>query len=179
MEKQVATTIETTIVETDKFHGTAFVGDDVHIYRRLEDRYDETAIAMLNGKDEVVGYLNREVAEYTILPNLKRGLRFQCVVAGKPDEKGDWPIKIYCRLPERVKQMSQEAAPISSVNGVGSVSEEYFKSIGIYTDAELIRRVEASSVQTIRAEMKQKDPDARLSISRIEMIYENALAEAA
>lgn len=176
MQERV-TTIEASIVETDKFRGTASVGDDVHLYRRLEDMYDETAIPMLNAKDEVVGYLNREVAEYTILPNLKRGLRFQCVVTGKLDEEGDLPIEIHCRLPERAKQMSQEADPISSVSGVGSVSEKYFKSISIDTDAELIRRVESSSVQTIWEEIKQKDPDARLSVRHIENIYENAKAK--
>ena len=52
MEEQIVTTIETTIAETDKSHGTASVGDDVYIYRRLADRYDKTAIAMLNAEAE-------------------------------------------------------------------------------------------------------------------------------
>ncbi|MFQ6042818.1 MAG: HIRAN domain-containing protein [Candidatus Poribacteria bacterium] len=177
MQGKVITTIETTIVETDKFLGTAKVGDDVHIYRRLADRYDKTAIAMLNAKDEVVGYLNREVAEDIILPYLKKGLTFRCIVTGKPDEERDLPIEIHFRLSERVKQMSQEAAPISSVSGVGSVSEEYFKSIDIYTDAELIRRVESSSVPKIWEEIKQNNPSARLSVRNIEKIYEKAKAK--
>jgi len=175
-EKEVKT-IETAIVETDKFLGTAKVGDDVHIYRRLADRYDETAIAMLNNEDEVVGYLNREVAEDTILPYLKRGLRFQCVVTDKPDEDGELPIEIHFRLSERAEQMSREADPISSVSGVGSVSEENFKAIGIYTDAELIRRVESSSVQAIREEIKQNCPNSRLSLRQIGKIYDNAKAK--
>ena len=176
MEKQVAT-IETTIVETDKFYGVASVGDDVHIYRRLEDMYDKTAIAMINERNEVVGYLDREMAEATILPYLKRGMRFQCVVTGTPNKEGDLPIEIHPMLAERGKQMSREAEPISSVSGVGSVSEEQFRAIGIYTDAELIRRVESSNVQTIWEEIKQNSPDARLSATQIEKIYENAKAK--
>lgn len=99
MEEQIVTTIETTIAETDKSHGTASVGDDVYIYRRLADRYDKTAIAMLNAKDEVVGYLNREVAENKILPYLKKGLNFRCVVTDKPDGEGDLPINISVLAP--------------------------------------------------------------------------------
>lgn len=176
MEKQV-TTIETTIVEMAKFHGAASVGNDVHIYRRLEDRYDKTAIAMLNDKKEVVGYLDRKVAEDTILPYIKKGLRFQCIVTGKPDKEGNLPIEIHPRLSEWTKQKSQEADPISSVNGVGSTSEKKFRAIGINTDAELIRRVESSSVQTVFEEIKQNSPNARLNISQIEKIYESAKAK--
>ena len=132
---------------------------------------------MLNDNDEVVGYLNREVVEDKILPYLKRGMRFRCVVTDAPNEKGDLPIEIHPRLSERVKQMDQEAEPISLVSGVGSVSEENFKTIGIYTDAELIRRVESSSVQTVWEKIKQNNPSARLSVSQIEKIYESAKAK--
>ena len=177
MPEKVVTTIETTIVETNKFLGTAKVGDDVYIYRRLEDMYDKTAIAMLNVKDEVVGYLNREVAEDIILPYIKKGLRFQCNVTGKPDEEGYLPIEIHPRLLEWAEQMSREAEPISSVKGVGSVSEANFKAIGINTDAELIQRVESSSVQSIWEEIKQNCPNSRLSVRRLEKIYENAKAK--
>jgi hypothetical protein len=171
MEEQ-ATTIETTIVETDKFHGNASLGDHVHLYRRLEDRYDSTAIAMINDQNEVVGYLNRKIASDTILPYLKQGLRFQCIVSGKSDEEGDLPIEIHPRLSEW--HMSREAETIASVSGVGPVSEAYFKSIGIDTDEKLIQRVEASSVQSIGSEIRQQDSKARLSVSQIEKIYEHA-----
>lgn len=94
MEEQVATTIETTIVETDKFSGTTKVGDEIYIYRRLADMYDKTAIAMLNVSDEVVGYLNREMVEDKIMAFLQRGLTYKCFVTGAPDEEGDLPISI-------------------------------------------------------------------------------------
>jgi hypothetical protein len=177
MEEQAVPTVETTIVETNKFDGTASVGNDVRIYRRLEDRYDKTAIAMINNKGEVIGYLNREIAEDTIFPYLKRGLKFRCVVTGAPNEEGDLPIEIYPILSERAKQMRREANSISSLKGVGSVSEEYFKSIGINTDVELIQRVESSSTQAIYEEIRQENPGARLSASQIERIYENAKAK--
>jgi hypothetical protein len=73
--------------------------------------------------------------------------------------------------------MIREAEPISSVNGVGSVSEANFNSIGIYTDAELIRRVEGSSVQAVWEEIKQNDPTAHISANHIEKIYESAKAK--
>jgi hypothetical protein len=177
VQKKLVTTIETTIVETDKFHGTASLDDDVHIYRRLEDRYDGTAIAMRNDKNEVVGYLNREIVENIILPYLKRGLTFRCVVTGTSNEEGDLPIKIQPRLSEHAEQMSQEADPISLVNGVGPVAEKNFKTIGIDTDTELIQRVESSSIQTVWEEIKQNNPEARLSINQIGNIYESAKAK--
>jgi hypothetical protein len=175
MKEQAVQAIETTIVETDKFNGNAAVGDDVHLYRRLEDRYDKTAIAMLNDRDEVVGYLNREIAANKVLPFLRRGLKFQCIVTGTPDEDGTLLIEIQPIISEH--QIYEEAEEIASVKGVGSVAEANFKSIGISTDVELIRRVEASNVTQILAEMKQQNPDARLSISQIERIYQNAKAK--
>ncbi|HIE29577.1 TPA: hypothetical protein EYP66_20090 [Candidatus Poribacteria bacterium] len=177
MEKQIVQTIETTIVETDKFNGIASVGDDVYLYRRLADRYDKTAIAMLNDRDEVIGYLNREIAANKILPFLKRGLKFQCIVTGASVEDGTLLIEIHPILSERSNQISQEAEEIASVRGVGSVAEANFKAIGIFTDAELIQRVEASSANQILAEMKQQNPAARLSVSQIERIYQNAKAK--
>jgi len=94
MEEQAVTTIETTIVETDKFPGTAKVGDEIYIYRRLADMYDKTAIAMLNTSDEVVGYLNRKMVEDKILSFLQQGLKYNCLITGAPDEEGDLPISI-------------------------------------------------------------------------------------
>jgi hypothetical protein len=176
MKGQVKT-IETTIVETDKFNGNASVGDDVHLYRRLEDRYDKTAIAMRNDRDEVVGYLNREIAANKILPFLKRGLKFQCIVTGAPNKDGNLIIEIQPIISEQPNQINQEAEEIASVKGVGSVAEANFKAIGISTDVELIQRVEASNITQILAEIKQQNPDARLSVSQIERIYQNAKAK--
>ena len=174
MEEQVVTTIETNIVETDKFHGTASVGDDVYIYRRLVDMCDKTAVAMLNSEDEVVGYLNREVAEKPILPYLKRGLKFNCVITEKPDEQGNLPIEIHFRLPEKVRQMNQEEDSISLISGVGPILKENFAAIGIYTGVELVQRVESGNVQQILEEIKRNTPGARLSLGQIEKIYKNA-----
>ena len=42
--------------------------------------------------DEIVGYLNRQVAEDTILPNLKKGLRFKCIAASLPYVEEHLPI---------------------------------------------------------------------------------------
>jgi len=176
MEQQVTPPIETTIVETEKFTGIAKVGDEVYIYIRLADMYDKTAIAMRNSDDEVVGYLNREVAK-GILPYINRGLKFQCVVTGGLDGEGDVPIEMHPRLVERMNQMKQEAHPITSVSGVGPVSGEALKSVGINTDADLIQRVESVGAEKVLEDIKQSDQGVRLSLNRIKDAYENAKAE--
>ncbi|MFQ6043099.1 MAG: hypothetical protein ACE5PV_19770 [Candidatus Poribacteria bacterium] len=81
-------TIETKIIEIDKFPNTTSVHEEVYIYRRLEDLYDPTAIAILNAKKEVVGYLDRDIAETKILPKIKKGVKFRCFITGPPDEEG-------------------------------------------------------------------------------------------
>ena len=78
-------TIETKIVETDKFFSTVSVHEEVYIYRRLADIYDPTAISILNTKKEIVGYLDRDIAEIQILPKIKKGIKFRCFVTGPPD----------------------------------------------------------------------------------------------
>jgi hypothetical protein len=85
--------IETKIVEIDKFSNTVSVNEEVYLYRRLIDIYDPTAVAILNTKNEVVGYLNRNVAETIILPKIRKGVRFKCFVTGTSDEEGI-PISI-------------------------------------------------------------------------------------
>lgn len=114
MEEQAAATIETNIVETEKFTGTARAGDEVHIYRRLADMYDETAIAMLNADDDVVGYLNREVAANKILLYLAKGLKFKCVVTGAPDGEGDLPISIAVFIPAAILERLEKEKALST-----------------------------------------------------------------
>ena len=177
MAEQVIPTIETTIVETDKFMGRVNAGDEVHLYRRLVDvMYDETAIAMRNSNGEEVGYLNREMAK-GILPYIRRGLKFKCVATENPNLDGDVPIEMRPQLVERKKQMKQEASPINSVAGVGPVTGEAFKAVGINTDAELIRRVEEIGAKKVWEDIKESDQDVRLSLNRIKDAYENAKAE--
>ena len=67
-------TIETKIIEIDKFPNTVSLHEEVYIYRRLEDIYDPTAIALLNTNREVVGYRDRNVSQTQILPKFKKGI---------------------------------------------------------------------------------------------------------
>ena len=160
MPEQAVSTIETAIVEMDKFMGRVHVGDEVHLCRRLVDvMYDETAIAMLNNDDEVVGYLNRDVAKDLILPYIKRGVKFKCVVTEGPNGDGDVPIEM---RPLLLEWRKQEANPITSVSGVGPVFGKAFKAVGINTDADLLRRVEEVGVEKIWEEIKQSDQGMRL-----------------
>jgi hypothetical protein len=86
-------TIETRIIEIDKFPNTASVHEEVYIYRRLEDIYDPTKIAILNSKKEAIGYLDRKTTQTQILPKIKQGIKFRCFVTGPPDGEGI-PISI-------------------------------------------------------------------------------------
>ena len=80
-------TMETKIIEIDKFPNTVSVHEEVYIYRRLQDIYDPTAIAVINTKKEVIGYLDRDIATTIILPKIKKGIKFRCFVTGTPDEE--------------------------------------------------------------------------------------------
>jgi hypothetical protein len=63
-------------------------GEQVFLYRRLQDAYEKSLIAVINEMNDVIGYLDREAAAQHVLPKLKEGVRFQCVVAGEPDGDG-------------------------------------------------------------------------------------------
>lgn len=86
-------TIKTKIVEIDKFSSQVSIHEEVYIYRRLKDIYDPTAVAVINIKKEVIGYLDRNIAKTKILPKIKKGVKFRCFVTGPPDGKSI-PISI-------------------------------------------------------------------------------------
>ena len=78
-------TIKTKIVEIDRFSSPVSIHEEVYIYRRLKDIYDPTAVAVINTKKEVIGYLDRNIAKTKILPKIKKGIKFRCFVTGPPD----------------------------------------------------------------------------------------------
>jgi hypothetical protein len=86
--------IEAEVIGMEEFYPhTASPGEEVKLYRRLEDMYKPNAIAILNRKDEPIGYLDPSVAE-EILAKMKEGIKFRCVVAG--EREGDkMPIRIF------------------------------------------------------------------------------------
>ena len=68
-------------------------GEQVFLYRRLADAYDPGLIAVVNEMSEPLGFLERELAVSVVLPALKEGVRFQCVVHGETDG-GTVPIRV-------------------------------------------------------------------------------------
>lgn len=79
--------IEAEVVGVEEFYPhTASPGEEVKLYRRLEDIYKPNAIAVLNQKDEPIGYLDPSIAE-GILAKMKEGFKFKCVVTGKEEDK--------------------------------------------------------------------------------------------
>ncbi|MBM3235326.1 hypothetical protein FJZ31_03395 [Candidatus Poribacteria bacterium] len=86
-------TIKTKIIEIDKFSSPVSIHEEVYIYRRLKDIYDPTAVAVINTKKEVIGYLDRNIAKTKILPKIKKGIKFRCFVTG-PSDGESIPISI-------------------------------------------------------------------------------------
>lgn len=69
------------------------VGEQLFIYRRLQDSFDKALITVVNDVNDVVGYLDRDAATTRILPGLKEGVRFECKVSGDPVD-GVVPMQI-------------------------------------------------------------------------------------
>lgn len=85
MEHETAEVLTTRIVDYERFGGIAVsVGEQVFIYRRLKDAYDKSLVAVVNERNDAIGYLDRDFATAHVLPALKKGVRFECVIAGEP-----------------------------------------------------------------------------------------------
>ena len=98
--------IEAEVIGTEEFYPhTASPGEEVKLYRRLEDMYKPNAIAVLNQKDEPIGYLDPSIAE-GILAKMKEGIKFKCVVTGREEDD-----KILIRIFELGKPEIEPAYP--------------------------------------------------------------------
>jgi len=99
MEHETSETFSTMIVDYDRFGRIAVSkGEQVFIYRRLQDAYDKNLVAIVNDRNDVIGYLDREFAASQVLPSLRKGVRFECTIAGEPE--GD-------RVPLRIRPVAQ------------------------------------------------------------------------
>ena len=85
MEHQTPEVYSTTVAEYERFGGIAVsVGEQVFIYRRLQDAYDKSLVAVVNDRNDALGYLDRDFASAHVIPSLRKGVRFECVIAGEP-----------------------------------------------------------------------------------------------
>ncbi|HEX30524.1 TPA: hypothetical protein ENG04_10625 [Candidatus Poribacteria bacterium] len=98
--------IEAEVIGVEEFYPhTASPGEEVKLYRRLEDMYKPNAITVLNQKGEPIGYLDPSIAE-EILVKMKEGIKFRCVVTGKEEDD-----KILVRIFELGKPEIEPAYP--------------------------------------------------------------------
>jgi hypothetical protein len=67
--------------------------EQVFLYRRLQDAHDSSVVAVVNEMNELLGFLDPEVVESSILAALKEGIRFRCMVTGDPAD-GRLPILV-------------------------------------------------------------------------------------
>jgi hypothetical protein len=117
-------TIKTKIVEIDKFSRPVSVHEEVYIYRRLKDIYDPTAVAVINTKKEVIGYLDRNIAKAKILPKIKKGIKFRCFVTG-PSDGESIPISI-AETEDIVSTLHRESvSPIPNPTHIQLTDEDY------------------------------------------------------
>ncbi|MDA1191749.1 MAG: HIRAN domain-containing protein [Candidatus Poribacteria bacterium] len=105
-------------------------GENVFLYRRLADAHDKGLVAIINEMNDVIGYLNREVAEEVVIPALKEGVRFQCTVSGEP--QGD-------TVPIIVQQIAQsEVTAILARRGMRRGSDGAPPLAGVFDDNTLM-----------------------------------------
>jgi hypothetical protein len=99
MEHQTPEVFSTEVVEYERFGGIAVsVGEQVFIYRRLQDAYDKSLVAVVNDRNDTIGYLDRDFATSHVIPSLRKGVRFECVVDGEPSDD---------RVPLKVRPVAQ------------------------------------------------------------------------
>lgn len=85
---------DSTIVGMDEFdQNLVSPGEEVKLYRRIEDMYKPNAIAVLNKKGEPIGYLEESQAG-EILEKMREGIKFKCVAASERDGN-TMPLRIY------------------------------------------------------------------------------------
>lgn len=118
------------IIEYERFGATPVsVGEQVFLYRRLQDSFDKTLVAVLNEDNNPVGYLDRNIAVGRILPGLKSGVRFQVTISGEP-VNGKVPVQV--RMVEQAEVSAilakrttrSERATFSPLAGIFGEEEE-------------------------------------------------------
>jgi hypothetical protein len=78
--------IEVEVVDMDQFdQHIPSPGEELRLYRRLQDMYKQNAVALLSKKGEPVGYLDPSVAE-EVIEKMMEGIRFRCVVSSERQE---------------------------------------------------------------------------------------------
>ncbi|GIX07288.1 MAG: hypothetical protein KatS3mg115_1691 [Candidatus Poribacteria bacterium] len=124
---------ETTVHRYEEFGSpTITPGEQVFLYRRMQDAHDPSLIAVINERQQVLGYLDYEVARSIVLPAIKEGTRFQCTVLSEP-KGGTFQIQItpvsqstVNEILSRRSSLRRQASGLPPLAGVFDEDEELF-----------------------------------------------------
>lgn len=148
--------IEAKVVKASEFpDAKVSPGDEVKLYRRLEDMYKPNAVAVLNKKDEPIGYLEESIAEM-IIRKMREGVRFRCEVAG--ERRGD-------EIPIRIYELGKPEEPLV---GVEEEEEELEELLEIGEEEE----IEEEGEEVVDISLVEIDEDIPLPVGRIQELME-------
>ncbi len=104
------------------------IGEQVFLYRRRQDAHDPNLIAVVNEVNEPLGFVDVEIAGSIVLPALKEGVRFQCVINGEMAED---------RIPMQITSIDQaEVSAILARRGIRRSSAGGLPPLAGLFDAE-------------------------------------------
>jgi hypothetical protein len=104
------------------------IGEQVFLYRRRQDAHDPNLIAVVNEVNEPLGFVDTEIASTVVLPALKEGVRFQCVINGEMAED---------RIPMQMTSIDQaEVSAILARRGIRRSSAGGLPPLAGLFDAE-------------------------------------------
>ncbi len=104
------------------------IGEQVFLYRRRQDSHDPNLIAVVNEVNEPLGYVDTEIAESVVLPALKEGTRFQCIIHGEMEDD---------RIPMQITSVAQsEVSAILARRGIRRSSAGGLPPLAGLFDAE-------------------------------------------
>lgn len=126
-EEESGETYDTYIERDEKFAPYVIVApkQQVFLYRRLQDARHPRRIAVVDEDNCPIGYLERELAETTILPGLKEGSRYQCYIS-EEEADGRIPLLIASLTELEVSKMLEERDLAGSPSEAGEDDMEAF-----------------------------------------------------
>ena len=129
------------------------IGEQVFLYRRRQDSHDPNLIAVVNEVNEPLGYVDAEIAESVVLPALKEGTRFQCIINGEMEDD---------RIPMQITSVAQaEVSAILARRGIRRSSAGGLPPLAGLFDAEPeVAEEEDAEVDLAGADAPEGDAEA-------------------
>ncbi len=136
-DEESGETYDTYIERDEKFAPDVIVApkQQVFLYRRLQDARHPYRIAVVDEDNSPIGYLERELAETTILPGLKEGSRYQCYISDD-EEDGRIPLLITSLTELEVNEMLMERDLAGPPDGAAEDMEAFLKKLALLDSAD-------------------------------------------